>query len=166
MGPSSSIIHACYHWAYEPYLTHVVIALLDHDRSGTFAGRAVSQLEIGPSRPKFWFCLDAVQTKLWSTTEWKHTIMEQTIVARLYYPPGECQRERNEPLADTHHMRSNNLTQNRSLSHTQTRLYTICIYQTIIWEAGWSPELPAGAVTVATARQGEINSAKLLHISF
>lgn len=69
--------------------------------------------------------------------------MEQTIVARLYYPLGECQGERNEPRADTYHMQSNNLTQTVSLLHTRAALHKHthtpknvcvinCVYQTII----------------------------------
>lgn len=46
--------------------------------------------------------------------------MEQTIVTRLYYPPGECQAERNEWRADTHPMQNNNLTQTVSPSHSHT----------------------------------------------
>lgn len=92
--------------------------------------------------------LDVLQTELWSTTEWKHTIMEQTIVARLYYPPGECQGERNEPPADTYHMQSNNLTQTVSLSHARTASHTTVItfiYQTRIWRAACCLKLPTVA---------------------
>lgn len=37
MENSLSIQQACHHWAFEPYLTHAVIAFSRHDRSGTFA---------------------------------------------------------------------------------------------------------------------------------
>lgn len=123
MENSLSVQHACHRWAFEPYLTHAVIALSRHDRSGTFAGRATSQLKIGSSQARVlvlaWMCF---RQSYEAQQSGKHTIMEQTIVARLYYPPVESQEERNEPRADTYHMQRNNLTHSVSPSLTQTPL--------------------------------------------